>query len=101
MVDCGAVEEVALEVMRSSGSAHEPFTTSKRPSWSHYDPIAGADSRFRQYNRGACESSFVLFDTERIPDANEDILDTLVSITRDCCRGHEARRRSDKAKQIC
>jgi hypothetical protein len=82
-VDLSA-EELALEMVRSAGSACRPFTTLSR-QWQHYRPPFTLFSRqrcfmapevsehgpWRQYSSLACEASFLIFDTSRCAPSTE------------------------------
>jgi hypothetical protein len=71
LVDCDPVEDVALELMRSAGSAYEPFTTLRHENrfWSAYS----WDARHRQDDRAASEAAFVLFNTEVLQADSENL----------------------------
>ncbi|KAJ9602790.1 hypothetical protein H2200_012570 [Cladophialophora chaetospira] len=77
VVDPGSLEELALSLMRSAGSAYEPFTTLKpqeqfqSPSLRNGTP-RHARKYWKQNSKSASEASFLIFDTARLQFAKEN-----------------------------
>lgn len=104
-VDCGSAEDLALELVRSPGSAYAPFTTlkpqtqfqpgivshpkidkartdlqdqqrSSDPRMSFFQAQLLLSELLRQNSKSASEASFLIFDTSRVQGAQTDGSDT-------------------------
>jgi hypothetical protein len=71
LVDCVSVEDVALELMRSAGSAYEPFTTLRHEN--RFRSPKSVDARHQQDDRAASEAAFVLFNIEVLQNDSEHL----------------------------